>query len=114
MPRRVRRRRLPLPRAGGRSSEKLLARPCLSQAEPSYLRGTRGFPLDPALGAQPGGVFVSASGATVCPLAEYLSVFPPPRVLPKKIFLTEQSTSAFCGPSCGRHAQRARSLISLP
>jgi hypothetical protein len=54
-----------LPKAGGRSSEKLLARPWVSQAEPSGLRGTRGFPLDPALGAQPGGVFVWASGATV-------------------------------------------------
>src|SRR5436309_8725759 len=51
MPRRVRRRRLPLPRAGGRSSEKLLARPW--------------FPLDPGLRAQPGRVFVSAAGATV-------------------------------------------------
>jgi hypothetical protein len=38
------------------------------------------------------------------------SVLPPPRVPPKKISLTGQSTSAFCGPSWGRHAHRTASL----
>jgi hypothetical protein len=32
----------------------------------------------------------------------------------EKDSLTGQSTSAFCGPSWGRHAHRTASLISLP
>jgi hypothetical protein len=35
----------------------------------------------------------------------------PPRVPPKENLLNGQSTSAFCGPGCGRHTQRTSSII---